>query len=77
MKQTRWRTFSGVVQLACRGRVEKTREARLREEGVWFEDDDDDDQDETQQVHDPEEEEDDPLLAEFDEPDDTPEDDKK
>ncbi len=37
-------------------RVEKTREARLREEGVWFEDDDDE-----------AEAEDDELMAEFDE----------
>jgi sec-independent protein translocase protein TatC len=37
-------------------RVEKTREAKLRAEGVWFEDD--------------EEEFDDPLMAEFDEDDD-------
>ena len=59
-------------------RVEKQREARLRAEGLWFEEDDDDiDTAETKAAAadtptvatDPEEEFDDSLLAEFDEDD--------
>ncbi|WP_421703557.1 twin-arginine translocase subunit TatC [Aliiroseovarius sp.] len=56
-------------------RVERQREARLRAEGLWFEEDDEDiETAETKaadatQATDPEEEADDPLLAEFDEDD--------
>lgn len=53
-------------------RVEKTREAKLRAEGLWFEDDDDDDapaakEPATDAATDPEEEFDDPLIRELDE----------
>lgn len=56
-------------------RVEKQREARLRAEGLWFEEDDEDIETaetkaaDTAAATDPEEEADDPLLAEFDEDD--------
>ncbi len=43
--------------------VEKKREAKLRAEGLWFDDDEDDDDDE-------EAEEEDPLMSEFDEDED-------
>ncbi|SDN37220.1 sec-independent protein translocase protein TatC [Lutimaribacter pacificus] len=46
------------VSIFLVGRVEKEREERLKEEGLWFEDD--------------EEEFDDPLMKEFDEGDDDP-----
>lgn len=55
-------------------RVEKQREARLRAEGLWFEDDEDEAAETAPAAPaaatDPEEEADDPLLAEFDEADD-------
>lgn len=64
------------VSIFLVARVEKKREARLRAEGVWFEDDEDevatDEPAETAQ-EDPAEDpllKDDPLLAEFDEVDD-------
>jgi len=61
------------IQLVAR--FERQREARLRAEGLWFEDDDEDiETAETKAADaaaatDPEEEADDPLLAEFDEDD--------
>ena len=64
------------VSIFLVARVEKQREARLRAEGLWFEDDDEDiETAETKAADaaaatDPEEEADDPLLAEFDEDDD-------
>lgn len=54
-------------------RVEKTREAKLRAEGLWFEDDVDEAEADAGPVDD-EEEYDDPLLAEFDDEDDEDED---
>ncbi|MEM9498283.1 MAG: twin-arginine translocase subunit TatC [Pseudomonadota bacterium] len=51
-------------------RVEKTREAQLRAEGVWFEDDEDTD------AADPEDDDGDPLEDEFGTDDATPEKDK-
>lgn len=55
-------------------RVEKQREARLRAEGLWF-DDDDEEEDQGEHADTPaakgaEEDEDDPLLAEFEDEDD-------
>ncbi|PIE13887.1 MAG: twin-arginine translocase subunit TatC [Rhodobacterales bacterium] len=54
------------------GRVEKSREAKLRAEGLWFEDDEDDEDDgntDPEAAFDEEEDFDDPLLKEFDEED--------
>ncbi len=53
-------------------RVEKKREASLREQGLWFEDDEDEDETdgETATGKHPEEEDDDPLLAEFEDDED-------
>lgn len=51
-------------------RVEKQREARLRAEGLWFEDDEDEDEDEATSDAAEHDEEEDPLLKEFDEDDD-------
>jgi sec-independent protein translocase protein TatC len=55
-------------------RVERKREARLRAEGLWFDDDDDNDADTTDAATDPEAEEEDPMFAEFEEEDDESED---
>ena len=54
------------------GRVEKKREAKLRAEGLWFEDDE---AEADAGLADEEEEYDDPLLAEFDDEDDNNDDD--
>ncbi len=53
------------------GRVEKKREAKLRAEGLWFEDDDEEDATAAAEADamDDEDEFDDPLMAEFDDED--------
>ena len=56
-------------------RVEKTREAKLRAEGLWFEDDDEEPEAAADAgLADDEEAFDDPLMAEFDEDEDDDED---
>lgn len=52
-------------------RVERKREARLRAEGLWFDDEEEDvDEDAPHAATDPEAEEDDPIFAEFDDDED-------
>lgn len=61
------------VSIFLVARVDREREQRLREEGVWFEDDDDEAATETAEAEEDEASlDDDPLLAEFEDDDEDP-----